>query len=151
MSLIVSLLPTIAQDSAEQALPSFPSFIYNLNMFTILYLSQLIITIMTSPTLPHNHTVDHCKCLNCRNTLIVKGPAASGIAPGHLYIHVSHSLCTLGSWIIANSNFKCNRCGYHYIFPKWCQCNTHRSPTLAISAGSSSHKHVVRHSSCASE
>lgn len=83
---------------------------------------------MTDPTIPHDHTADHCECPNCRNTLAVKGPAASGIAPGHLYIH-------------------CNGCGYHYTFPKWCQRITRRSPALVVSAGSSSRKHVVRHSS----
>ncbi|KIJ90813.1 hypothetical protein K443DRAFT_657600 [Laccaria amethystina LaAM-08-1] len=83
---------------------------------------------MTNPTLPHDHTADHCECANCRNTLTVKGPAASGIAPGHLYIH-------------------CNSCGYHYTFPKWCQRITHRSPALVISAGSSSRKQVVRRAS----
>ena len=61
MLLVVSLLPTVTQDSAEQVLPSFLSFIYNLDMFMILYLSQLFITIMTSPTLPHDQMVDYCE------------------------------------------------------------------------------------------
>ncbi|EDR07791.1 uncharacterized protein LACBIDRAFT_297952 [Laccaria bicolor S238N-H82] len=78
--------------------------------------------------LPHDHTAGLCECPNCHNMIPVSGPAVSGCAPGHLYIH-------------------CIGCNYHYTFPKRCQCVSHRSPALTISAGSSSQKHVVRHPS----
>ncbi|EDQ98004.1 uncharacterized protein LACBIDRAFT_336352 [Laccaria bicolor S238N-H82] len=79
---------------------------------------------MTDPTLPHDHTADHCQCLYLLRVLQPLG---------------------LRQGIFTFVNFKCNGCGYHYIFPKWYQRIVRRSP--ALSAGTSSRQQIARPSS----